>query len=60
MYIRYHKETLEFWGTTDDLNDDPECEYVIDTDYPLPPNDCFTEKMYWNGNGWTITPRGEE
>ncbi len=31
MYIRYHKESLEFWGTTTELHDDPECEYVLDS-----------------------------
>ena len=60
MYIRYHKQYLEFWGITDDLNDDSECEYVIDTDYPLPPSDIFSEKIIWNGNGWSVVPRGEQ
>lgn len=60
MYIRYHKETLEFWGTTDDYNDDLECEYVVDTDYPLPIRDIFLEQIFWNGNGWVVRPRGDE
>jgi len=60
MYIRYHKENLDFWGTTDTINDDPDCEYVSDTDYPLPPYEIFSEKIAWNGNGWMVIPRGEQ
>ena len=59
MYIRYHKENLEFWGTTDQINDDPECEYVIDKDYPLPPSEIFSEMIIWNGAGWLVVPRGD-
>jgi hypothetical protein len=59
MYIRYHKESLEFWGTTTELHDDPECEYVLDSDYPLPVIDIFSEKIIWNGAGWTVISRGE-
>jgi hypothetical protein len=57
MYIRYHKHTLEFWGTTDRLNDDPDCEYVLDTDYPLPGFDNFTETLLWDSGTWVITPK---
>ncbi len=60
MYIRYHKENLEFWGTTDIINDDPECEYVLATDYPLPGSEIFSEKIVWTGSGWTVVPRGDE
>lgn len=59
MYIRYNKQTLEFWGTTSDLHDDPDCEYVLDTDYPLPSSEIFSEKIIWNGTGWSVVPRGE-
>ncbi len=60
MYIRYHKQNLEFWGTTDVFNDDPECEYVLGTDYPLPASEIFSEKIVWTGSGWTVVPRGDE
>jgi hypothetical protein len=54
MYNKYNKVTMQYWGTTEELNDDPTCEYVLDTDFPLPGYDNFSERLLWTGNGWYV------
>lgn len=57
-YFRYHAQTGEYWGSTNKLNDDPNCKYVAQAEYPLPHRDIFTQTLIWTGSGWHLQDRG--
>ena len=54
IYHRYKTDTLEYWGSTRTINDDPSCSYTT-----VPLLEELDEKgimkpVVWNGTGWDI------
>jgi hypothetical protein len=56
-YHRINKITNEYYGDTDVLDDDPDCIYVLQDDYPLPFSDVFTQKIFWSVDNWIVMER---
>lgn len=56
IHYRYHLETKEYWGWTDQINDDPECGYV---EQAPPEFDTFTQYPVWQADAWQILDRDQ-
>jgi hypothetical protein len=55
-YNRYKKDTGQYWGTTDRPGDDPSCEYLLDSEYPVPGYNDYDEVLFWEEGQWVTRP----